>query len=288
MTIPTPPSSGEHFERRDRARRDEIEASGGMRLSDKVALEEDSYGGVLGSIAFPMTLGFAAILLTAIISTIFVDLGLHNKPEQFVLVCSGIAALVVAPLSVAVHFREQRKWRSHQALRAVAAVDPLTGLLNRRSFSASLDEELQRMFRTGHSAAIILFDLDRFKHLNDSFGHHVGDEVLTKIAAIAYAELRSPFDRLARWGGEEFIILLHNMTEETAKGVCERLRSKIEELVVEHRAQEVAFTASFGGSLLHPNQPFEDALNRADKALYLAKTNGRNRVEFKRHLSLAS
>lgn len=288
MTIPSTPSSEVHFDRRDLARRAEIEASGGLRFSDKVALEEDTYGGVSGAIAFPMTLGFAAIFLTAIISTIFVDMGLHTNPEQFVLVCSVIAVLVVAPLAVAVYFREQRKWKSHQALRAVAAVDPLTGLLNRRSFSASLDEELRRMARTGHSAAIILFDLDRFKQLNDRHGHHVGDEVLTKIASIAYAELRNPFDRLARWGGEEFIILLHNMTEEHAKGVCERLRSRIEELVVEHQTQEVEFTASFGGSLLHPNQPFEEALSRADSALYMAKTNGRNRVEFKRHLSLAS
>lgn len=288
MTIPNTPSSGAHFDRRDLARRAEIEASGGLRFSDKVALEEDTYGGVSGAIAFPMTLGFAAIFLTAIISIIFVDMGLHTNPEQFVLVCSVIAVLVVAPLAVAVYFREQRKWKSHQALRAVAAVDPLTGLLNRRSFSASLDEELRRMARTGHSAAIILFDLDRFKQLNDRHGHHVGDEVLTKIASIAYAELRNPFDRLARWGGEEFIILLHNMTEEHAKGVCERLRSRIEELVVEHQTQEVEFTASFGGSLLHPNQPFEEALSRADSALYMAKTNGRNRVEFKRHLSLAS
>lgn len=288
MTIPTSPTSGEHFERRDRARRAEIEAFGGLRLSDKIALGEDTYGGVAGAIAFPATLVFASLLLTALISAVFVDLGLHDRPEHFVLICTMIAALVMLPLSIAVVFREKRKWKSHEALRSVAAVDPLTGLLNRRSFSASLDEELQRMSRTGHSAAIILFDLDRFKHLNDTFGHHVGDEVLTKIAAIAYAELRSPFDRLARWGGEEFIILLHNMTEDHAKGVCERLRTKIEELVVEHRAQEVAFTASFGGSLLHPNQPFEEALSRADKALYMAKANGRNRVEFKRHLSLAS
>lgn len=288
MTILTPPSTGEPYERRDRARRREIEATDRMRLAENFALEDDTYGGVLGSIAFPMTLGFAAVFLTIIISAIFVDMGLNEKPDQFVLVCSAISVMVAAPLSIVVFFREQRKWKSHQELRAVAAVDPLTGLLNRRSFSTSLDEELQRMSRTGHSAAIILFDLDRFKHLNDSFGHHVGDEVLTKIAAIAYAELRNPFDRLARWGGEEFIILLHNMTEENAKGVCERLRSKIEELVVEYRTQEVAFTASFGGSLLHPNQPFEEALSRADKALYLAKANGRNRVEFKRHLSLAS
>ena len=288
MSIPTTPDSDQYFERRDRDRRAKIEATGNRYLAETVILEDDSFGGVRGSIAFPATLAFAAILMTATISAVFVDLGLYSNPEQFVLVSTVIAVLVVAPLSVAVYFRERRKWKSHQSLRSVAAVDPLTGLLNRRSFSASLDEELQRMARTGHAAAIILFDLDRFKHLNDTYGHHVGDEVLTKIAAIAYAELRSPFDRLARWGGEEFIILLHNMTEEHAKGVCERLRGRIEALTVEHGPDAVEFTASFGGSLLHPNQPFEEALCRADAALYDAKSNGRNRTEFKRHLSLAS
>ena len=288
MTVSNTPGSEKYFERRDRERRAKIEATGNRFLAETVTLEDDSFGGVQGSVAFPVTLAVAAIMMTAIFSAIFVDLGLYTDPDQFVIVCSVIAVLVVAPLSVTVYFRERRKWKSHQSLRSVAAVDPLTGLLNRRSFSASLDEELQRMARTGHAAAIILFDLDRFKHLNDTYGHHVGDEVLTKIAAIAYAELRSPFDRLARWGGEEFIILLHNMTEEHAKGVCERLRGRIEALTVEHGQDEVAFTASFGGSLLHPNQPFEEALYRADAALYEAKSSGRNRTEFKRHLSLAS
>ena len=93
---------------------------------------------------------------------------------------------------------------------------------------------------------------------------------------------------MARWGGEEFLILLHDMTEENAKNVCERLRVSIEALSIDHKGAEVEFTASFGGSLLLPNQPLEEALTRADSALYNAKANGRNRVEFKRHLVLAT
>lgn len=229
-----------------------------------------------------------SVFLAMVFASTAVELGLSQSPDHFVLVFTGLAALTAVPLAVVAGLRERRKWRSYEAVRSVAAVDPLTGLLNRRSFSVSLDEELKRMSRTGHSAAIILFDLDRFKKLNDQFGHHLGDEVLTKIASIAYAELRNPFDRLARWGGEEFIILLHDMTEDNAKLVCERLRVRIEQLEIEHKGADVPVTASFGGSLLHPNQPFEEALNRADKALYSAKSNGRNRIEFKRHLIIAA
>ena len=160
--------------------------------------------------------------------------------------------------------------------------------MNRRSFSASLDDELKRMARTREAAAVILFDLDHFKRLNDEHGHHVGDQVLIEVASIAYSELRNPFDRLARWGGEEFVILLHDMTEETARGVCERLRHRISELSIEHQGELVSVTASFGGSILRPDQPFAGALHQADIALYEAKLNGRDRVEFKRCLQLAA
>ena len=175
-----------------------------------------------------------------------------------------------------------------KAIRSLASLDPLTGLMNRRSFSASLDVELKRMSRTRHAAAVILFDLDHFKKLNDRFGHHVGDEMLTSVASIAYSELRNPFDRLARWGGEEFIILLHDMSEETARGVCERLRQRIGELELNIDDQTVKVTASFGGSLLRPDRPFSEALHQADIALYEAKSNGRNRVAFKRCIQLAA
>ena len=144
------------------------------------------------------------------------------------------------------------------------------------------------MNRTRHAAAVILFDLDHFKKLNDQFGHAIGDKVLSDVASIAYSELRNPFDRLARWGGEEFIILLHDMSEETARGVCERLRQRISELRLESDGTDVRVTASFGGSLLRPDRPFSEALHQADVALYEAKSSGRNRVEFKRCLQLAA
>ena len=278
----------ESFRSRDASRLAQLKASGAVVPSEHLSLEQDAFGSRTEAFVFPALMAATSVFLALVLGIIAVEMDLHLlAPENFVTYCVVLAILIAGPLGIVASFREHRKWRSHQAIRSVAALDPLTGLLNRRAFSISIDEELRRMSRTGDAAAIILFDLDHFKHLNDRFGHHVGDSVLTKIASIAYSELRNPFDRLARWGGEEFIILLHDMTEENAKSVCERLRVRIESLKVEDKQQDVSFTASFGGSLLHPNQPFDDALNRADAALYDAKANGRNRVEFKRHLAVA-
>ena len=282
------PNSAVSFQSRDEARLAEIALSGVNARSEHLKLEQDTFGSRTEAFAFPALMTATSVFLALLYGFIAVQMNWHlMAPQYFITFCSLLAAATALPLGLVASIREHRKWRSHQSVRFVAAVDPLTGLLNRRSFSVSIEQELMRMSRTGHAAAVILFDLDRFKQLNDRFGHNIGDEVLTKIASIAYAELRNPFDRLARWGGEEFIILLHDMTEDNAKSVCERLRVRIEALSIEHEGAAVEFTASFGGSLLLPNQPFDEALTRADTALYNAKANGRNRVEFKRHLALA-
>ena len=280
------PANESLYEQRDQSRLTQFKVRGGTAIENNLKLDKEAFGSRLDAFAFPAIMAATSVCLALVYSVIAVQLDLHRYAvTHFTTISVALATLIALPLSIVAGLREHRKWRSYQAMRSVAAVDPLTGLLNRRSFSVSIDEELKRMTRTGHSAAIILFDLDHFKRLNDDYGHRVGDEVLTKIAAIAYAELRNPFDRLARWGGEEFIILLHNMSEENAQRVSERLRQRIEALSVEANGVDVPFTASFGGSLLHPNQPFEEAFSRADSALYDAKANGRNRVQFKRHLA---
>jgi|GEM_PF-1904484 len=275
------------FDHLDDARREAFEAAGHPVDFEKIVLEEDDFGGVIDTYAFPAIMAASGIALAVTYGVIVSTVAPQLISDYFVTLCAGLAGLTGLPLAIIAAIRERRKWRSHKALRSLASLDPLTGLMNRRSFSVSLEEELNRMSRTGHAAAVILFDLDHFKKLNDRFGHRVGDDVLTEVASIAYSELRNPFDRLARWGGEEFIILLHNMTEDTARGVCERLRSRIESLVLEHNKVEVVATASFGGSLLRPGQAFGEALLHADEALYDAKSRGRNRVEFRRCLELA-
>lgn len=286
---PTPPAQdAERFRRRDTDRRQAFDAYGSAVAVDKIVLEDDEFGGLWDTFGFPMVMGSAAIGLAALYGFVVAEAFPNLTADHIPALAAGLAATIAIPLTIIAAIRERRKWRSHQALRSIASLDPLTGLMNRRSFSVSLDEELGRMARTGNAAAVILFDLDHFKQLNDTFGHGAGDDVLAQIASIAYSELRSPFDRLARWGGEEFVILLHDMTEDTARTVCERLRTKMQDLVVSHGAHDVSVTASFGGSLLRPNQPFGEAFQYADEALYDAKSNGRNRVEFRRCIQLAA
>jgi diguanylate cyclase (GGDEF)-like protein len=276
------------YERREAERRQAFDSGHSPIEIDGIKLGKDEYGGVADAFAFPLLMAVAAIFLAIVAGAVVVQTNPQWITDYFVALTAGVAIIITAPLTIVAGIREYRKLKSHKAVRSLASLDPLTGLMNRRSFSASLDVELKRMNRTRHAAAVILFDLDHFKKLNDRFGHHIGDEVLTSVASIAYSELRNPFDRLARWGGEEFIILLHDMSEETARGVCERLRKRIGELSLNAENQSVSVTASFGGSLLRPDRPFSEALYQADTALYEAKSNGRDRVEFKRCIQLAA
>jgi len=276
------------FARREAERREAFEAGHSRIEIDGIKFGKDEFGGLADAFAFPLVMAFAAICLVIVAGAVVVETNPQWITDHFVTLSTSVALLITVPLSIIAGVREHRKLQSHKAIRSLASLDPLTGLMNRRSFSASLDDELKRMKRTGHAAAVILFDLDHFKALNDRFGHHVGDEVLINVASIAYSELRNPFDRLARWGGEEFIILLHDMSEETARGVCERLRERIAELSLNLDGASVSVTASFGGSLLRPERPFSEALHQADVALYDAKSNGRNRVDFKRCIQLAA
>ena len=147
-----------------------------------------------------------------------------------------------------------------------------------RSSVAPIEEEIQRMQRSGYESSLILIDIDMFKKVNDTFGHSFGDEVLKTIATITYDELRGPFDRIGRWGGEEFIILLNAVTSDQALQVAERIRQRIATTMIHFNGQSAQVTASFGFTKLTASDAFEGALIDADKALYQAKRDGRNCV----------
>ena len=134
------------------------------------------------------------------------------------------------------------------------------------------------MRRTQQNAAIAIIDLDFFKEVNDLYGHAAGDRVLKTIAQIAHAELRGPFDKLGRWGGEEFVVLLSDVTPENARIVCDRLRGRIQSALIETGEYQVCVTASFGFCMLNADANVNAAIEAADRALYISKRNGRNRV----------
>jgi diguanylate cyclase (GGDEF)-like protein len=161
---------------------------------------------------------------------------------------------------------------ANQQLERLSLADPLTGVANRRAFDRAIAEAWKRAVRHDLALAVIMLDLDHFKELNDSHGHTAGDECLRAVAQTLEAAIRENGDDVvARWGGEEFVILLGAADRNSALAVAQRIRSGIEALGI---------TASLGVAV-RANDPDPVALiDRADRALYSAKRAGRNRVHF--------
>ncbi len=161
----------------------------------------------------------------------------------------------------------------------LASHDSLTGLLNRREFEKIVNHEISRMRRYEYSSCIMIVDIDFFKDINDKYGHPAGDELLKQFSIILKNELRE-VDVLARWGGEEFIVLLPDTIGKDGMLVAERIRRAVENNKFNISSSQINITASFGVSeLLHSDiEPFNKSYERADKALYTAKNSGRNRV----------
>jgi diguanylate cyclase (GGDEF)-like protein len=155
-----------------------------------------------------------------------------------------------------------------------ASHDSLTNALNRRSLIEACERELERCRRHGHRMALLMLDLDHFKTINDTYGHMTGDQVLISFVARVRDQLRRP-DQLGRFGGEEFILLLPDTPPESALVVAERIRTAVA------RASDglPAITVSIGVTSNRPDEAdIDELLARADRALYMAKTGGRNRI----------
>ena len=159
-----------------------------------------------------------------------------------------------------------------------ATHDYLTGLVNRQFFQERLEAELARAKRYGQTAALLLMDLDHFKRVNDRSGHDAGDHVLTSFAGLVQAQVRA-VDTVARWGGEEFTVLLPETGLDEAREVAERIRNAVEHHAFEFREDSIDVTVSIGIAVLEGAMDrVEVAMRRADEALYQAKRSGRNRV----------
>jgi diguanylate cyclase (GGDEF)-like protein len=162
-----------------------------------------------------------------------------------------------------------------QDLQIVAQTDALTGLLNRGAFEECLRRELAAGPAQGSILGLMLVDIDYFKQVNDEHGHLAGDDVLRRISTTLRAGIR-PTDVLARFGGEEFVVLLHGAGAAQSEEVAERLRATIEALV--NLPGDVRLTASFGVAVSQPADSVHSLLVRADEALYRSKRDGRNLV----------
>ena len=158
----------------------------------------------------------------------------------------------------------------------MATKDVLTNSFNRRHFLNVLNKEIHRADRFVHPLTIILLDFDHLKHINDTFGHLAGDDALKTFADICRKNIRE-VDLLARFGGDEFVVLLPEADQDQARQIAERMRQELAQSPFEIGAKRILLTVSMGiASLLGDRDTVETLMHRADQALYAAKESGRN------------
>ncbi len=168
----------------------------------------------------------------------------------------------------------QRKL-AERAIHLLATTDSLTGIANRREFMRILENEVDRVKRYGVPLSVAMYDLDHFKRVNDTFGHAVGDSVLQAVTALVKENIRAT-DVAARWGGEEFMVLMPQSNVHAAREAAEKLRQAI---AIHGFDKAKELTASFGVAAFESHDDLNSLLKRVDDALYRAKELGRNRVE---------
>ena len=168
--------------------------------------------------------------------------------------------------------------RMMEKLQRLAVTDGLTKLYNSRSFYSQLETEVDRFNRYKHPLALLLLDLDHFKEYNDSYGHLEGDKVLVRFSQIIKSCLRTN-DSAYRYGGEEFTVILPETAGAEARTVAQRIRSALElERFSPENGPDVQITISIGVTEYHTKEELSTFIQRADKAMYLSKQNGRNKV----------
>jgi diguanylate cyclase (GGDEF)-like protein len=200
----------------------------------------------------------------------------------------AIAALAVAGLAIIVLItrlqgRRAQLVRLNTELAQLAAIDPLTGLRNRRAIGEYLYDAVSAARRHDHSLSVLVVDIDHFKSINDTLGHRSGDAVLEHTARILDGALRTE-DAIGRWGGEEFLVVLPNTDEEGALGATERLREALaRDQPEEARSHRLPVTITIGVAEWHHDE-MDELVSRADSALYLGKAAGRDTVQVSRPL----
>ncbi|MBS4538650.1 diguanylate cyclase [Clostridium sp. D2Q-11] len=169
-------------------------------------------------------------------------------------------------------------------LKELSRIDGLTGIPNRRTFDVTLEREWNRSLRMSSSLSLIMLDIDNFKLYNDTYGHLAGDECLKKVAKTLSSAIRRPGDLAARYGGEEFAIILPSTDKNGAMHIAEEIRLRISDLKIPHSSSQVSeyVTISIGVTTMKNRSTStpKELINRADKALYMSKDQGKNKVSY--------
>jgi len=218
------------------------------------------------------------------IPVIFVT-GLNNTEDEEKGLILGASDYISKPFSDTIaKLRVRNQIKIVNQLRMInhlSTTDQLTGIPNRRSFNLQVDKEWSRNMRDKKPLSLMILDIDRFKAFNDTYGHQQGDEVLRIIAVALKDSLRRSSDFAARWGGEEFVILLPNTDMNGALVNAERIRENIEQTSITiSNGRSVGLTVSIGVATIIPMQELNQSelISQADRALYTAKEKGRNMV----------
>jgi len=187
--------------------------------------------------------------------------------------------LVVYPLAIgiAAHSLANKLARQNRRLDELGRTDALTGLANRRQCLSLVESELARHRRNSRPAVLVILDVDHFKDINDRYGHPIGDEVLCTVARVLREASRKS-DSVARYGGDEFVMMLPEPTLRGAEEASRRVRAKLEGVAFE-RAADLRFTVSLGVAEAQAKMDVDAWVRQADAALYRAKLAGRNRFE---------
>ena len=183
----------------------------------------------------------------------------------------------IGDLAMAIDVMAEKLEKSHIELEALSCIDSLTGLSNRREYYRFFQKELDRAMRYGRNISLVIFDVDNFKKINDTYGHLVGDEVLHVLAQVMKGAIRTS-DQIARYGGEEFVLTLPEVATDGAYILSERIRKMIE--LIDYKTPDgvsIKITVSAGIASFPDNGKMEkEIFLAADTALYEAKNNGRN------------
>ena len=195
--------------------------------------------------------------------------GLSGRIEQICLIIYDVT-------DVATNRRQLQA--ANQELQRLSSTDRLTGLFNRGHWEEMLRQDYARHCRYERNAALVMFDIDHFKKINDTFGHQAGDAVIQQTAELVRQCTRDA-DIAGRYGGEEFVVLLPDTACEGAANFAERLRQLIEAHEVVYESHRIRFTVSLGvADLSLPTSGYAQLIERADNALYASKSSGRNRT----------
>ncbi len=205
------------------------------------------------------------------------------------IVIIAAAIIIIAPIFQSIQNNEssliltsKKLQIANKKLETASITDPLTELYNRRYFNLVYNRELTRCIRENQSMAFMMLDIDYFKGYNDFYGHLKGDSTLKTVAKLMKSTLQRPGDYLFRLGGEEFGILISNITEDKAYHMAEKLRQSIHRLQIEHKRSKASeyLSISIGVVVLRPDKEIdpESIISRADDNLYAAKEEGRNKV----------